>query len=155
MKSLLGVLIGAVIAVIVVACGGAPTKSAPPRTPASMDAGVMSSGPQSARERIDQLDKQIDRAFAKWSEPRPPIGEMTPTVASTNVQVKPTADPECKPGASETCSDTCKLGDSICDNANEICKIAGELGDDAYANGKCTSGRASCEKARQRCCGCL
>lgn len=54
-----------------------------------------------------------------------------------------------------TCSDICSLADAICDNAEAICDIANELGkDDDFAQQKCTSAKASCREAKQRCCGC-
>jgi hypothetical protein len=55
----------------------------------------------------------------------------------------------------KTCDDVCNLSDAICDNAETICKIAGELGaDDTFAQDKCTSAKASCREAQQRCCDC-
>ena len=55
----------------------------------------------------------------------------------------------------QTCSDSCILADHICDNAETICTIADELGqDDAQAQEKCTSAKASCREAKQRCCNC-
>lgn len=54
-----------------------------------------------------------------------------------------------------TCSDICSLADAICDNAERICDIADELGkDDTFSQEKCTSAKASCREAKQRCCGC-
>jgi hypothetical protein len=56
--------------------------------------------------------------------------------------------------AEGACGDVCNLKDAICDNADSICRIADELGDDAWAAGKCTSAKASCKEATDRCCGC-
>jgi hypothetical protein len=54
-----------------------------------------------------------------------------------------------------TCGDVCNLGDDICDNAERICTIADELGkDDHDAQDKCSSAKASCREAKQRCCDC-
>ena len=54
-----------------------------------------------------------------------------------------------------TCDDVCSLADAICDNAEAICTIADELGkDDDFAQDKCTSAKASCREAKQKCCGC-
>lgn len=52
------------------------------------------------------------------------------------------------------CDDVCSLGDAICDNAERICSLADELGNDHLAQDKCTSAKASCREAKQRCCGC-
>ena len=52
------------------------------------------------------------------------------------------------------CDDVCSLGDAICDNAERICTLADELGNDHLAQDKCTSAKASCREAKQRCCSC-
>ncbi len=53
------------------------------------------------------------------------------------------------------CDEICSLADAICDNAEAICDIASELGkDDQMAQEKCTSAKASCREAKQRCCSC-
>ena len=57
--------------------------------------------------------------------------------------------------ANATCGDVCSLADAICDNAEAICNIADELGKaDHDAQDKCTSAKASCREAKQRCCNC-
>jgi hypothetical protein len=53
----------------------------------------------------------------------------------------------------QRCTDVCRLAGSICDNAERICRIAGELGDD-WARGRCTAASGSCRRADRRCCGC-
>ena len=52
-----------------------------------------------------------------------------------------------------SCNDVCNLADAICDNAERICIIADDL-DTAWAADKCTSAKASCREAKQRCCKC-
>ena len=53
------------------------------------------------------------------------------------------------------CNDICDLSVAICDNAEAICGIADELGkNDHDAQDKCTSAKASCREAKQRCCNC-
>ena len=54
----------------------------------------------------------------------------------------------------KTCTDICDLGDAICDNAEIICGIAGEMPADGWAREKCNSAKASCREATQRCCDC-
>ena len=55
----------------------------------------------------------------------------------------------------QACGDVCNLADAICDNAERICILADELGrDDQLAQEKCTSSKASCREAKQRCCTC-
>jgi hypothetical protein len=53
------------------------------------------------------------------------------------------------------CTDVCTIKDAICDNAEDICRIANELPSDSWARDKCTSAKASCKEARQRCCSCI
>lgn len=53
----------------------------------------------------------------------------------------------------KSCEDVCGLADQICDNAESICRIADDLGT-AWAAEKCTSAKASCREAKQRCCKC-
>jgi hypothetical protein len=54
----------------------------------------------------------------------------------------------------DKCMDVCKLADAICDNAEQICRIASELHDDPWANDKCNSAKASCKEATGQCCEC-
>ena len=56
--------------------------------------------------------------------------------------------------STETCQDICTLRDAICDNAQDICRIAGQLEGDAWADEKCKSAKASCKEATQKCCQC-
>jgi len=53
------------------------------------------------------------------------------------------------------CDDICSIGEAICDNAERICTLADELGNDQLAQDKCTSAKASCREAKQRCCTCI
>jgi len=53
-----------------------------------------------------------------------------------------------------TCGDMCNLAEHICDSAESICIIADELGKNDPAQEKCTSAKASCREAKQRCCNC-
>jgi hypothetical protein len=50
-----------------------------------------------------------------------------------------------------TTIDACALGDAICDNAEQICIISGELDDNMWAHDKCTSATASCREVQQLC----
>ena len=54
----------------------------------------------------------------------------------------------------EECQDVCSLAGAICENADSICRIAGELPGDTWAEGKCDSAKASCKEAKERCCSC-
>lgn len=154
MKLAWGLVLGAACAGVI-ACGAAPQKAAAPSmaSPPS-EATPMPAG--SPRDQIAALDQQIDRDLAQLSLARPPVtagAGVEPTTMGTQPHA---AEPTCQPAKTETCSDTCRLADSICANAGSICRIAnGDLGGtDGYANEKCQSGSASCQAAKQRCCGC-
>jgi hypothetical protein len=55
----------------------------------------------------------------------------------------------------KACDDVCGLADAICDNAEAICNLTAKLGKpNAWAEDKCTSGKASCRESKQKCCGC-
>lgn len=142
METWLAIGLGAALAAIV-ACGGS--------TPRSQTVPGVARGGGGSRQRIDELAARIDADLARMNVPPP----MLPLASDPRpTSVTPSNDPTCKRGATASCSDSCTLADSICDNARRICEIAVELGDDAYANTKCDGGRASCEAARGRCCGC-
>ena len=155
------VALGAGVAIaVIVSCGGARKSAAPP-TASGAEPGQLPIGKRNAE--IEALDAKISEEFAKLGAgERPAAPPMAPTSAlcdsppcdATPLAVKPSADPACKPGEAQVCKDTCQLAESICDSAEKICKIAGELGNDAWANEKCSSGNASCETAHGKCCGC-
>ena len=60
----------------------------------------------------------------------------------------------CVRNPSATCSDTCQLSDSICDNAKKICDIANQLPGDDWAAKKCSEGNETCSAAKTQCCEC-
>lgn len=55
---------------------------------------------------------------------------------------------------SDRCRDVCNLKDAICDNAARICGLSDEIGNDPWSAEKCSSAKASCKEARERCCRC-
>ena len=153
----LGLALGALCAAAMIlasACGAASRKgmhaSASPPTSAA--------GPRDPR--IAELDAQIDADLVKLGLDRPAVspdactGPACAAAPQASPIVLPKDDATCRPGPSDTCRDSCTLADSICTSAASICRIAGELGSDAWANDRCAGGRASCEAARGKCCGC-
>lgn len=169
MKVWLGLLCGALIAAGI-ACGGATQKSAA-RSPvaASAERRPIAAGPEPGtrgivgRNDIDELDRQIDADLARLGIEKatpPPSACVDPPCDATalSVSVAPSAanDPTCKPGAAETCKESCRLSDSICSASQKICRIAGDLGGgDRYANEKCETAKVSCARSHEKCCGCL
>jgi len=108
---------------------------------------------QAKRNEITALWTQIRdwrRAGRMEVEPEPAA------VVAMHAQSVGAAAAVCPDGhePSPTCSDVCELGDAICDNAESICAIAADLGNDPWAKEKCDSAKASCREAKERCCAC-
>lgn len=142
---------------VIVACGGSKSayRGAEAPAPAATMPGTSGAGNDGdPRAQINQLDAQITADLEKLALPRPTAPPLTPPEAMSAGGVQATSDPSCKAPLTPTCGDSCKLADSICENAGRICGLAGQLGNDAWANEKCSSGTASCEAARKRCCNC-
>jgi hypothetical protein len=162
MKSLVGIGVGFVVAIVIAACAAAPKKSTAtaPQSAAGDPGGVVGGG--GSFDQITELDALITADMAKLGEARPEpapgacVSNCRPHQMSSTIAATAATPPECKPAATPTCTDSCKLKDSICTNAGKICQLAADLGgNDAYANGKCNTGSASCEAAKKRCCSCL
>ena len=132
-----------------VACGGSRAGLKSGAAPATSMPGGDSAPEADPRGQITQLDAQITADLEKLKMPRSTAPPSISAEAMSAGRV-----PTCQVPASPTCSDSCKLADSICDNAGRICNLAGQLGNDPWANEKCSSGTASCEAARKRCCDC-
>jgi hypothetical protein len=141
-----GVLLGLAIAGWILACGA-------PKTTQDCARGSQCWAEQE-RAEILALWTQI-RTFRRDAhmdlDPTPSdVMQMTSKTVKELKQICP--DGHNEPTA---CSDICSLGHNICDNAESICRIADELGkSDDFAQQKCTSAKASCHEAEQRCCDC-
>ena len=151
-NALLGVLAGAGCAAVI-ACSArqSMTSAVAPQMAGSQP-------PQHAA--IDDYDRKLTAARDQLGLPAPaaPVAPLAGSPASpvVDMAVGPTSanDPTCHPAKTDTCSDTCTLADSICDSAAHICELAKQLPGDAWADGKCSSGEATCTAAHARCCGC-
>ena len=154
MKGVVGIVAGALCALVIACAGGSKSAAVAPAPAATAGSSPM---PDSPHAQIDALAKQIADARTQMGLPAesaalaPCVGAACPRVMSVP---PPTQDPACQHSASETCASSCRFADSICANAGKICDIAKQLGNDDWANGKCTSGENSCKEAKQRCCGC-
>lgn len=133
-----GALLGIAIA-IVVACGAAPKEM---KWPDPRDNEITNLWTQIRGWRADahmQLDP-TPQDLLQWRRGTVPEAKR---VCQKNHTVP------------STCNEVCNLSDDICDNAERICDLADELGKgDEYAQDKCTSAKASCREAQQRCCEC-
>jgi hypothetical protein len=134
--ALLGMLVGAGIGIGLAACA--------------------SKAPMVATAEIDLRKKEIQdlwiqirdwRVDHQWSaEPAIRVpGASVPEIRRCKAPREPSTD---------TCQDICTLKDAICDNAQSICRIAGDLDGDAWADEKCKSAKASCKEATEKCCEC-
>lgn len=114
--------------------------------------------PGDRHDEIDALAAQIDDALVKANVPpsSPSACEAAHSCTAEPYDVKPRIeDPTCKAPTSDTCTQSCTLSDSVCDNAGKICRIAKELGGaDSYASSKCQSANDSCKRTRETCCSC-
>jgi hypothetical protein len=113
-------------------------------------------------EHIDQRKQEIAMLWAQVREWRqnaglrgvePPAREIIkmqgqPMSSATRVCPAP-VEPR-----TDRCTDLCSLADAICENAESICRIADELGEDIWAQDKCSSAKASCKEAKKECCRC-
>jgi hypothetical protein len=149
------ILVGAAGAALAACASQKQTPMAAPASAAAPDANGM---PPEPRAEIQRLANEIDTALrAAGQDLMPPAAcAVDNTCTAAPMSVAPIADdPTCKPAQTETCTQSCTLATSICDNAGKICKLADQLGGaDAYANETCVSATDSCKAARTRCCGC-
>ena len=154
MKGALGVVAGLACAAVI-ACSAAPkTAMAPsalpqPATARGAQSEPVPSDPHAAieyyTEQIEAERKQLQMPEAVLPMSTQPAAPLPPRVAE---------DTTCHPASSSTCSDVCRMSDTICDNSAKICKISDDLGDDEWAAGKCASGKQTCGDAHKRCCEC-
>jgi hypothetical protein len=146
-------LVGLLIGVVIAACGGSPKRTSAPA--AVNDAGSVPEGRPT--DEIRALDAQITTDLNTLGLSAPTDTEITEMVVAHAVPPPPegTAAESCEPPpTADGCDDVCTLADSICHNADRICDLADQLAGDAWATQRCASGRASCDRARTRCCGC-
>jgi hypothetical protein len=133
-------LAGWIVTALLVSCGGATT------------ARPMAES-QARRQEITALWAQIRdwrREAGMGVEP-----DDSAVMAMSRMSVSSAAQAcQLPPSPRAGCTDVCGLGDAICDNAESICSIADELGNDAWAREKCDSAKASCREAQERCCRC-
>lgn len=148
MNSVFGVVVGGLLA-FAIACGGGAkqTMSEPPRK-------------TDARAELARLDAEITAQMQQLNEPRPAppaaacVGNCAQPLATQAAEAK--APVTCEPAKTETCTSSCTLKTSICENAAKICSLAADLGGtDAFANETCNRGLASCDAAKKRCCSCM
>ncbi len=130
---------------VVVACASAQRTSAPPPVAPPMTG-------ESPHAQIERLSNDIEAQRQQMQLPEP----VAPLAAHvTPMGRMPTShDETCHPATSQTCTDSCTLSDSICDNAGKICDLANQLQGDSWAADKCSRAKATCDAAHAKCCDC-
>lgn len=113
-------------------------------------------------ERIDQRKQEIAMLWAQvraWRQNAGLRGVEPPAHEIIEMQGQPMSSatrvcPAPVEPRTDRCADLCSLADAICENAESICRIADELGEDIWARDKCSSAKASCKEAKKECCRC-
>ena len=131
------------------ACASAHRQSAV--QPAAAPPGQTMPAGGDPRSQIEQLSQQIDAQRQQMA--------LAPSAHATSMSSAPiaplsTEDATCKPAPTQTCTDSCRLSDSICDSAKKICDLAKGMPGDAWADGKCNDAKQTCSDAHTKCCGC-
>jgi hypothetical protein len=130
---------------LVLACA---SHAVPTSAPTHERAPVM---PQDPHAEIERLSSEIERARGTMELPPPAVPAMaTSAEPMANVPLSTS----CTHGTSQKCTDSCQLSDSICTNADKICKLASQLAGDTWAGGKCDRAKATCDDASKQCCSC-
>lgn len=139
----------------IVACATASQRPAAPAATAAHEQPPMMAGDPHAQ--IEQLSANIEQQRQQMGLPAHATTAAAAAVPMAATPLPPPAaqDKTCHPAPSETCSDSCKLSDSICDSAGKICKLAEDLAGDTWAADKCTTARDTCDAAHHKCCGCM
>jgi len=148
-------LLAAWLCLAVVACA-ASRKQAMTEAPAQAGGAPSQAMPGDAHAEIEQLSQQIEQQRVQLNLPAPQAAEPMSAHTSVQAPVAPphTQDATCHPAPSQTCSDSCTLSDSICGNADKICKLADGMPGDDWAAGKCSTAKQTCGDAHKRCCDC-
>jgi hypothetical protein len=140
--------------VLAMACGGqSPRTQSPPAPPPKPYDNEELLRALERRNEIGRLWLQIRgwRHDAGWDLDPPIALELEFRSKSVGEARRVCPDGHAEP---PSCREICGLAQDICQNAELICSIAGELRNDDLAQRKCTSAKASCRDAEQRCCDC-
>jgi hypothetical protein len=132
----------AALGALALAACGSPRPQAPAPAYASRDI---------RKDEILMLDgKILDHRRALGLAPRP-----DPAILARAHDEPVVAPPPPAPAASgNRCLEACELAGYICKAQEDICRLADELGEDAWARAKCDAAKASCAEAKKRCLDC-
>jgi len=143
-------LVAALCCVIVLSCASSRPRALESKPDTTRNESVL---PGSKQDQIKQLEEAINVDRLKLALDEPPESDYATSPAEPMGAMPSTQDPKCRPAKNETCSTSCTLSDSICGNADKICKLAIEINDD-WARGRCAKANKTCEGSRTKCCGC-
>ncbi len=135
-----GILLGLLIAAVVLSCMSSGYTPPPPDRGEKMT-------------EITALWTQIRQFRADMDMPLDPGPTALMAIQNKSVTEVKRVCPD-NHHVPKPCEDHCTLSGHICENAELICKIADELGKHDRAQEKCTSAKASCREAKQKCCNC-
>jgi hypothetical protein len=146
------------LALVVVCAGCAATISSAPLEP---DEAARAPGSATRRElvRLDGriaslMRERIGSERAPLSPGGAPAAEETRTTAEVESAPVPVArSPAGRPQRSWRCSRIDDAADEICDAAQRICRLAGQIGEPEAAH-TCQQAEADCRRARQVASGC-
>ncbi len=139
----------------VVACArGGAHKAAAPREQAMPSVAGSDAAPSTPKAELEQLYAQVEQERMQMGLPEAMASTQPPAIPMAAHPTTQT-DAACHPAKSETCESSCKLSDSICTNADKICKLAKDLEPDADAATKCEKADKTCKSAHDKCCGCM
>ncbi len=102
---------------------------------------------------IGDSKQEINRRYAQIVEAKNQL--QLDAIPSTSLVPFTSFERICETPNGATCRDSCRLADSICDNAEAICRIATqELRGDNWAAEKCEDAKQTCTAAKSKCCAC-
>jgi hypothetical protein len=101
-------------------------------------------GTQSRPERVDPADEiiMLSTQVQAWRR------ELGPSCDPVRAELLGFARPVDRFASCAADEDSCNLVEALCDNAEQICVLAGERGNDAWSNEKCVAAKRSCREAR-------
>jgi hypothetical protein len=139
----------------IVACGSSQRAAMAPASTANDAAGAPSQmAPlDDPHAEIDRLSHDIDVAREGLGLAAPAPTPM-PAPAEAMAAVPLSTDATCQPAETDRCTQSCKVSDSICNNAQRICDLAKDLAGDGWAAGKCATAKETCATAHESCCTC-
>lgn len=110
--------------------------------------------PDSTHAQIQQLEDEIAASSTQLQLTEPTPAQIESAPAQPLGALPSTQDPKCRPAQTDTCKTSCTLSDSICSNADKICKLAQSMPGDNWAMNKCAKANTTCESSKTKCCGC-